>query len=151
MGWPWRRQVLARAKIFELTAQALIDARNHRDDYPGVYDFTTGIAFFGTPFRGAEGMQPAQLLEMARREYDPEKIDISVLETLDPDNQLTQKILDDFSLIRRAEHKTRIACFYESAPTNVGLIVGGKTQEVVRSNLSLGVFGSSNLQCSDMP
>ncbi|KAF2804502.1 uncharacterized protein BDZ99DRAFT_363154, partial [Mytilinidion resinicola] len=49
--------------------KALLEAEQYKSEWPGVFASTTGLIFFGTPFRGAEGMSQMEMLEAARREY----------------------------------------------------------------------------------
>ncbi|EDU47311.1 hypothetical protein PTRG_12118 [Pyrenophora tritici-repentis Pt-1C-BFP] len=49
--------------------KTLLEAEQYQKDWPGVFLSTTGLIFFGTPFRGAEGMNQMEMLEAARREY----------------------------------------------------------------------------------
>jgi hypothetical protein len=111
------------------TFQALVEARNYENTWPGVYKSTTGLIFLGTPFRGAEGMKLVDLLAAARREYEDEDIQPGVLSMLQPGNDFLLDVVDQFGKMRRAQaHKTKtmLACFYEQKPSNVGRIVGGK-------------------------
>ncbi|PVH90814.1 hypothetical protein DM02DRAFT_547058, partial [Periconia macrospinosa] len=56
-----------------VASYALLDARHDKDEWPGIFDSTTGLPFFGTPFRGAVGMSQIEMLEAARREYHEDK------------------------------------------------------------------------------
>ncbi|PSN73792.1 hypothetical protein BS50DRAFT_654603 [Corynespora cassiicola Philippines] len=49
--------------------KALLEAEQYPSEWPGVFPSTTGLVFFGTPFRGAGGMNQMEMLEAARREY----------------------------------------------------------------------------------
>ncbi|KAH7109609.1 hypothetical protein B0J11DRAFT_401476, partial [Dendryphion nanum] len=52
--------------------KALLEAQ-HDNDLRGIFASTTGLVFFGTPFRGAEGMSQMEMLEAARREYQEDE------------------------------------------------------------------------------
>lgn len=106
--------------------QALLDARTYEDDWPGLFISTTSLIFFGTPFRGTEGMSQTEMLEAARSEYHDEDIQTEILKILEPENEFLQDLVDQFGKIRRNANKTQVVCFYELKSSNVGRIVGGK-------------------------
>ncbi|KAF2193588.1 hypothetical protein K469DRAFT_691138 [Zopfia rhizophila CBS 207.26] len=94
------------------------------DEWPGIFDSTTGLLFFGTPFRGAEGMSQMEMLEAARREYHEDEVQTDVLKILEPGNEFLQEVVDQFWKTRRQANKAEVACFYELKLSNVGKIVG---------------------------
>ncbi|PSN70659.1 hypothetical protein BS50DRAFT_463049, partial [Corynespora cassiicola Philippines] len=53
--------------------KALLEARHSESEWPGVFASTTGLVFFGTPFRGAEGMSQVEMLAAARQEYEEDE------------------------------------------------------------------------------
>ncbi|KAL9089651.1 MAG: hypothetical protein Q9165_005683 [Trypethelium subeluteriae] len=106
--------------------KALLDARAHEDDWPGIFISTTGLIFFGTPFRGAGGMSQAEMLAAARSEYHDDNIQPEILRILEPEDEFLQDLVDQFGKTRRNANKTRVACFYKLKSSNVGRIVGGK-------------------------
>ncbi|KAF1828125.1 hypothetical protein BDW02DRAFT_538642, partial [Decorospora gaudefroyi] len=62
--------------------KALLEAEQYPKEWPGVFSSTTGLVFFGTPFRGAEGMNQMEMLEAARREYHDDQVQPTALEVL---------------------------------------------------------------------
>jgi hypothetical protein len=98
-----------------------------------VFASTTGLIFFGTPFRGAEGMSQVEMLAAAQREYQEDDIQPEVLKILEPGNEFLQEVVDQFGRMRTQAlaHKVQVACFYELEASNVGKIVG-KTNRTVR-------------------
>lgn len=104
--------------------QALLDARQHESEWPGVFASTIGLVFFGTPFRGAEGMSQVEMLAAAQREYEQDGIQPEVLKILEPGNEFLQEVLDQFGKTRGLANKARVACFYELKSSNGGRIVG---------------------------
>ncbi|KAF1961532.1 hypothetical protein CC80DRAFT_402666 [Byssothecium circinans] len=104
--------------------KALLDARHTQSEWPGIYASTTGLIFFGTPFRGAEGMSQMEMLEAARREYEKEEVQLDVLKILEPGNEFLQDLVDQFGKTRKEADKAAVACFYELKSSNVGKIVG---------------------------
>jgi hypothetical protein len=96
-----------------------------------VFPSTTGLIFFGTPFRGAEGMNQMEMLDAARREYDEDQVQPAALEVLQPGNVYLQDLVDGFLKKMRGEaNKTQITCFFELKSSNVGGIVGKQNRTV---------------------
>jgi hypothetical protein len=85
---------------------------------------TTGLIFFGTPFRGAEGMSQVEMLAAAQREYEEDEVQTDILKILEPGNEFLQEVVDQFLKTRRQVNKAQVACFYELKSSNVGRIVG---------------------------
>jgi hypothetical protein len=110
--------------------QALLDARQHESEWLGVFASTTGLIFFGTPFRGAEGMSQVEMLAAAQLEYQHDEIQPQVLKILEPGNEFLQELVDQFGKTRALANKAQVACFYELKSSNVGRIVG-KTDRTV--------------------
>ncbi|PSN58929.1 TPR-like protein [Corynespora cassiicola Philippines] len=109
--------------------KALLEAEQYPSEWPGVFPSTTGLVFFGTPFRGAGGMNQMEMLEAARREYDDDQVQPTALEVLQPGNAYLQEVVDGFlKKMRGQTTKTQIACFYELKASDVGKIVGGQSR-----------------------
>jgi len=108
--------------------KTLLEARYHKDEWPGVFDSTTGMVFFGTPFRGSDGLKLSEMLEAARREYEDEQLQTEVLRILEPGNEFLQDLVDNFGKTRSAPNKAQVTCFYELKASNVGAIVGGQAR-----------------------
>lgn len=72
---------------------------------------TTGLIFFGTPFRGAEGMSQAELLEAAHQEYVKDKIQENILEILQPGNECLREVVDKFCIcsLEQGDHKWHVS------------------------------------------
>ena len=110
--------------------EALLDAKEEVDERRGVFTSTTGLMFFGTPFRGAEGMSQVEMLEAALREYDADQIQADVLQILQPGNEFLQELVDKFGRMRSQQSQAEVACFYELKSSNVGGIVGEQARTV---------------------
>jgi hypothetical protein len=95
-----------------------------------IYTSTTGLIFFGTPFRSAEGMTQVEILETARREYEADDVQLPMLKIIELGNKFLQKLVYQFGETRREVKKAPVACFYEPKPSNVGKIVGEKLRTV---------------------
>jgi hypothetical protein len=90
-----------------------VDAQHNTDEWPGIFTSTTGLVFFGTPFRGAEGMSQMEMLEAARREYQEDDVQPEVLKILEPGNEFLQDLMDQFGKTQRQVNKAQVACFGE--------------------------------------
>jgi hypothetical protein len=101
-----------------------VDARHDKGEWPGIFASTTGLVFFGTPFRGAEGMSQIEMLEAARREYQEDDTQPEVLKILEPGNEFLHELVDQFGKTQRQVNKAQVACFYELKSSNIGKIVG---------------------------
>jgi len=110
--------------------KALLDAWQDEREWPGVFVSTTGLIFFGTPFRGASGMSLVEMLEAARSEYHDDDIQPGILDILQPGNEFLQDVVDQFGKTRRLENKAHVSCFYELKSSNVGRIVGRRDRTV---------------------
>jgi hypothetical protein len=110
--------------------QALLEAQQDTKEWPGTFTSTTGLIFFGTPFRGAEGMSQVEMLAAAQQEYQQDEIQPEVLKILEPGNEFLQEVVDRFGKMRRQAHKAQVACFYELKSSNVGRIVGNSDRTV---------------------
>jgi hypothetical protein len=117
------------------SAKTLLEAKENESDWPGIFTSTTGVIFFGTPFRGAEGMTQSEMLDAARREYEEDEIVPTVLEVLRPGNEFLQDLVDKFGKSQSRPNKVPVACFFELKVSNVGAIVGGQ-KRTVRTLLS---------------
>jgi hypothetical protein len=112
------------------TEQALLEAQQDVNEWPGIFASTTGLIFLGTPFRGAEGMSQVEMLAAAQREYSQNRIQTEVLKILEPGNEFLQDVVDQFGKTRRLVHRAQVACFYELKSSNVGRIVGKSDRTV---------------------
>jgi hypothetical protein len=107
-----------------------MEAYHDATRWHGIFQSTTGLVFFGTPFRGAEGMSQSEMLQAALSEYERDEVHPEVLNILDPGNELLQDLVDSFGKTRSLPNKAHIACFFELQPSNVGAIVGKQRNKV---------------------
>ncbi len=110
-------------------------AKRSGDKRLDIYRSTTGMLFFGTPFRGAGGLSQAGILRAIESQYKEEQIQGSNLNILAPGNETLMDLMDDFSETRKERNLARVACFFEQKPSNVGAIYKGPRLQV--SELSL--------------
>jgi len=108
-----------------------VDAKRSDTKWPGIYKSTTGILFFGTPFRGAGGLNQTEMLQAIQSQYnDGHQIQGSNLNILAPGNETLMDLMDEFFETRQERHIARVACFFEQKPSNVAAIYKGSRVEV---------------------
>jgi hypothetical protein len=90
------------------------------------------LLFFGTPFRGTDGMSQSEMLAAALMQYETDEVQSEVLKILEPGNEFLQELVDKFGETRSAPHKAHVACFFELKSSNVGAVVGGKKRIVCK-------------------
>ena len=100
-------------------------AKRSGDKWLDIYRSTTGVLFFGTPFRGAGGLSQAGILRAIQSQYKEEQIQESNLHILAPGNETLIDLMDEFSETRKERNIARVACFFEQKPSNVGAIYKG--------------------------
>ncbi|OAP55816.1 hypothetical protein AYL99_09968 [Fonsecaea erecta] len=125
--------------------KAVCNTYHDRDDWPGVFDAVRGLVFFGTPFRGADGMSQSEMVQAAAREYAAEDIEAEPLHILDPGNELLQDLVDDFQKRVWANMPgARIACFFELKASEIGAIVGKQRRKAFAVDERSGCFDVSD-------
>ncbi|KAG9858490.1 hypothetical protein KCU98_g434, partial [Aureobasidium melanogenum] len=127
-----------------VTLKAILDARNDSNEWPGIFQSVTGLIFFGTPFRGAEGISQSEMLQAALSKYQ-DQVQTEVLQILDPGNELLQDLVDTFTKLRSQPNQARIACFYETKPCDIGRLIGQREKKTfVVSESSSCLDGGTN-------
>ncbi|THY80180.1 hypothetical protein D6C93_10020 [Aureobasidium pullulans] len=121
--------------------EAMIHARLHSKRWPDLLSFTTGLIFFGTPFRGAEGISQSELLQAAIEEH--KVVEAQALRILDPGNDPLEDLVTDFCRLHSVPHKAQIACFFEQKPSNIMAIVGKNAQKSFVVSRSSGCLDES--------
>ncbi|THZ90977.1 hypothetical protein D6C88_03825 [Aureobasidium pullulans] len=121
--------------------EAMIHARLHSKRWPDLLSFTTGLVFFGTPFRGAEGISQSELLQAAIEEH--KVVEAQALRILDPGNDPLEDLVTDFCRLHSVPHKAQIACFFEQKPSNIMAIVGKNAQKSFVVSRSSGCLDES--------
>jgi hypothetical protein len=102
--------------------QALTEAKHHEDDWSSLFLHTTGLVFFGTPFRGAGGMDQSQLLDAAQLQYKND-VQPQSLEVLEPSGENLIDLVESYQKACRKEKVVaKTACFYELKATNFGAV-----------------------------
>ncbi|THX69509.1 hypothetical protein D6D04_10253 [Aureobasidium pullulans] len=121
--------------------KAMIHARLHSKRWPDLLSFTTGLVFFGTPFRGAEGISQSELLQAVIEEH--KVVEAQALRILDPGNDPLEDLVTDFCRLHSVPHKAQIACFFEQKPSNIMAIVGKNAQKSFVVSRSSGCLDES--------
>ena len=88
------------------------------------------MAFFGTPFRGADGLNQTEMLQAAQSQYEEGQVQGAVLNILGPGNESLTDLMTFFFETRQEKNKARVACFFEQKPSNVGAILRGSRIQV---------------------
>ncbi|KAI4157181.1 MAG: hypothetical protein LQ342_008485, partial [Letrouitia transgressa] len=104
---------------------AMVDAQRSNTKRPGIFQSTTGTVFFGTPFRGAGGLNQTEMIQAAQSQYEKDQVQEAVLNILAPGNESLMDLTADFFQTRQWKGKACIACFYEQKSSNVGAILHG--------------------------
>lgn len=108
----------------------MADAQRSDTKWPGIFRSTTGMVFFGTPFRGAGGLSQDEILRAAQSQYEEDRIQGAVLNILAPGNESLMDLMTLFFETRQEKGKARVACFFEQKSSNVGVILGGSRIQV---------------------
>ncbi|THX35916.1 hypothetical protein D6D10_07102, partial [Aureobasidium pullulans] len=120
---------------------AMIHARLHNKRWPDLLSYTTGLVFFGTPFRGAEGISQSELLQAAIEEH--KVVEAQALRIFDPGNDPLEDLVTDFCRLHSVPHKAQIACFFEQKPSNIMAVVGKNAQKSFVVSRSSGCLDES--------
>lgn len=122
-----------------IVIQTLVDAKLQPSTYPGIYNTTIGLVFFGTPFReihqdlSSHGKH-LELVEqfhkrVYKQNYEVFRVgDDSLLNVVD---RFLQTTADDGC-------RPRIVCFFERMRTNLDVLVDGQTEVSILPSLILG-------------
>ncbi|THX92428.1 hypothetical protein D6D03_10471 [Aureobasidium pullulans] len=121
--------------------EAMIHARLHNKRWPDLLSYTTGLVFFGTPFRGAEGISQSELLQAAIEEH--KVVEAQALRIFDPGNDPLEDLVTDFCRLHSVPHKAQIACFFEQKPSNIMAVVGKNAQKSFVVSRSSGCLDES--------
>ncbi|KAI0123435.1 hypothetical protein BJ170DRAFT_660272, partial [Xylariales sp. AK1849] len=106
--------------------KAILDSRYNPEDYlRGIFHSTKGIAFMGTPHRGAWMADWAKIPVFALGFF--KSTNRTLLDVLQRDNQLLESLQNDFlRMIRGLERDGRsleVTCFFEELPLALGKVV----------------------------
>ena len=71
------------------------------------------MAFFGTPFRGADRLNQTKILQATQSQYEEGQVQGAVLNILGPGNKSLTDLITFFFEIRQEKNKARVAYFFE--------------------------------------
>lgn len=113
----------------------MVDAHRSDTKWPGIFKSTTGMVFFGTPFRGAGGLDQTEMIRAAQSQYEEDQVQGAVLNILPPGNESLIDLTTYFFETRQGEGKAYIACFFEQKSSNVGAILRESRIQVSQGDL----------------
>ena len=100
----------------------MVDAQRSNTKWPGIFQSTTDMVLFGSPFRGAGGPSQIEMIQAAQSQYEEDQVHGAVLNIFDPGNESLDLTADSFET-RQGKGKAYIACFFEQKSSNVGTIL----------------------------
>ncbi|KAI0421679.1 hypothetical protein F5X98DRAFT_250845 [Xylaria grammica] len=118
--------------------KALLNAANSAKERH-IFDSVTGIAFMGTPFRGAEQTGQEEMVGGAREVY--KDVHPEILSITKPDSEMLGEIVDRFIEKRKeSQVAAQLVCFYELELCDVMAVVDKTTpnQKTIRVGKSSG-------------
>jgi hypothetical protein len=77
-------------------------------------------------------MSNVEMLAVTKGKYRQDDIQPKVLKILEPENEILQDLVDQFTQTRTQANETQVACLFELKSTDVGNIVGGTDRTVGR-------------------
>lgn len=109
----------------------LADAHMERERWPGIYDSTVGLLFFGTPFRGTDdALSQGEILRIAEERFQTSNVHGDNLQIFRAGDESLSDLVDMYHRISRQSRAPEIACFYEQRATDVGAILGRDPEKV---------------------
>jgi hypothetical protein len=112
--------------------RALRRSFDNPDSWSNPFGSTTGLIFFGTPFRGRAGY-PLEIwvdrLMKAHHDKPGFLLYPETMQTATPGNAYLREIVFAFGETRCEDNPIPLCCFYETEPSPVGKLVNDKDQE----------------------
>lgn len=115
--------------------QALRFSFENPDRWSNPFKYTTGVIFFGTPFRGRQGLSLEQIVEaVAEGELGAENTNAAdagsdlliysdTMALSVEENPYLQEIVDGFTRTRLGDQPMPLWCFYETCASPVGKVL----------------------------
>ncbi|KAL8653091.1 MAG: hypothetical protein Q9210_002305, partial [Variospora velana] len=97
----------------------MVDAQRSEAKWAGIFQSTTDMVFFGTPFQGAGGLDQTEMLRAAQSQYKEDQVQGAVLNILPPGNESLIDLLTYFFETRPGKGDAPVACFFEQKSSNV--------------------------------
>ncbi|KAI1426618.1 hypothetical protein F5Y12DRAFT_272581 [Xylaria sp. FL1777] len=126
--------------------KALFNAANSSKNRH-IFDSLTGIAFMGTPFRGAEQVGQMEMISGARNLF--KNVHPGILSITKPNDELLNEIVSGF-MQKQGElrNPARLVCFFELEPCDVMAVINKRTTnpKTIRVDRSSGCLdGAKNI------
>ncbi|TRX97936.1 hypothetical protein FHL15_001146 [Xylaria flabelliformis] len=122
--------------------RTLLNAANS-GEHRHIFNSVAGIAFFGTPFRGAEQEGQRRMVISARKVF--EDVDPGILRINDPHDEMRKDIVRGFMQKREELQNTaQLVCFYELEFCDVMVVIDKETTSQKRNHYNMNKFGGPN-------
>ena len=96
----------------DIVLKAFIDAQQHPQDFPGIFESTIGVAFLGTPHRGASPLLAKNLVLAAWSLNPEEPIYPEILSATQRGNEILLSTVDTFTRLC-SSREISLDCFFE--------------------------------------
>ena len=81
----------------------MVDAQRFDFKWSGIFKSTTGMVFFGTPFRGVGGLNQTEMIRAAQSQYAEDQVQGEVLNILSLGNKSLIDLTTHFFETRKGE------------------------------------------------
>ncbi|PGH18658.1 hypothetical protein AJ80_04405 [Polytolypa hystricis UAMH7299] len=116
--------------------KALLLAKLHEEDYPGIFKCTSGIVFLGTPHRGSSFQSPASVIASVASALGLGKKS-QILSVLEKDSESLADLVYDFARTVRTGN-IEIFCFFEQRESDVSKIVKPQSLDWISYKVIIG-------------
>ncbi|RYP56896.1 hypothetical protein DL771_011538 [Monosporascus sp. 5C6A] len=124
--------------------RTLVDVHTERKRWPGIYDSTAGLVFFGTPFQGThDSLSQGEILRQAYALFTGSPVHGKNLGILRAGGESLTDLVDLYLRIARQSEMPRIACFYEQRGSDVGRILGKDVGKIIPSVILVNEISGS--------
>ncbi|KZF21644.1 hypothetical protein L228DRAFT_156852 [Xylona heveae TC161] len=110
--------------------KVLLDAFLENKRWSSIYEYTIGLIFLGTPFRGThDSMSQGEILQVAAKCFTDGTVHETNLKILRAGDETLVDLVDSYLRAARQKVMPKVACFFEQRVSPVGAIVG-KSDEI---------------------
>ena len=103
-----------------VVANAVSYAEQQQKSYPLIFESVTATFFFGTPFHGAEIVNPAAMFASIAEKVD-QGTSSKLLDIMKPGNEALRHLRENFiHAAHKLNERIRVVCFWEQEPTDFG-------------------------------
>ena len=113
--------------------QTLIRAKIDEESFQGILSSTTGLLFFGVPFRGTDtSLSQGQLLALAKEECEyGGTVQDKAIQILDGRSDSLEELVDDYHRVVRQKQPPNVICFYEEEVSDGFAVLQGREKNMV--------------------